>query len=29
MKFFDELVEARLQAMRMERGMTASRKNRK
>ena len=29
MKFFDELVAARMQAMRMERGMTASRKNRK
>ena len=29
MKFFDELVEARMQAMRMERGATVSRKNRK
>ena len=29
MKFFDELVQARMCSLRMERGMTASRKNRK
>ena len=29
MKFFDELVEARMQAMRMERGEHAVRRNRK
>lgn len=29
MKFFDELVEARMYSLRTERGMTASRKNRK